>query len=292
MDETSLIKANALTDGNGGRVILWANDTTLFNGKIFAQGGEISGDGGFVETSGKKNLGVTTGYVNTLAPFGKAGDWLLDPTTITIISSGTGTLANAVCTGSGGSAGAVTITAATINAAGSNVILCASTSITQNSSQTISMSTSGVGITFQGDGATITTTLNGNITTKGGAVAFQSTSVVLGADLTIDTTDVGVTVPGASISFDSNSTLDGAHLLIFKSGTTGPVSFGANVGSTTPLKNLTFTGGSTITLGGNFTVDGSNPLTFPKPVILTTSPTIKSTNDSINPSSAVFPLKT
>ncbi|MBS0627255.1 MAG: filamentous hemagglutinin N-terminal domain-containing protein, partial [Verrucomicrobia bacterium] len=36
MDESSTILANALTKGNGGKVILWADETTIFNGSIEA----------------------------------------------------------------------------------------------------------------------------------------------------------------------------------------------------------------------------------------------------------------
>jgi hypothetical protein len=57
-------------------------------GRLSAQGGALSGDGGFIETSGK-NLTVTdTANINTLAPNGKTGLWLLDPVNWTIATSG------------------------------------------------------------------------------------------------------------------------------------------------------------------------------------------------------------
>src|SRR5581483_8980165 len=43
MDEKSIIYADAKSAGDGGRVILWADDTTLFDGDIFARGGTQSG---------------------------------------------------------------------------------------------------------------------------------------------------------------------------------------------------------------------------------------------------------
>ncbi len=82
------IKADALGNGNGGRVILWADKTTEFYGKISARGGMQEGDGGFVEVSGKINL-IYRGSVDTRAPEGKTGMLLLDPADITI-SDGTG----------------------------------------------------------------------------------------------------------------------------------------------------------------------------------------------------------
>ena len=88
MDNTSTIYADAKIAGDGGRVIVWADETTLFVGKIYARGGPESGNGGFVETSGKINLGTQEGHVNTSAPQGKYGDWLLDPNTISITLRG------------------------------------------------------------------------------------------------------------------------------------------------------------------------------------------------------------
>ncbi|MDO8264515.1 MAG: YDG domain-containing protein [Gallionella sp.] len=77
------VKADAITSGNGGKVIVWADDFTRFGGNISARGGAYSGDGGFVEVSGKHYLDFL-GIVNTLAPAGKAGTLLLDPSDITI----------------------------------------------------------------------------------------------------------------------------------------------------------------------------------------------------------------
>ena len=58
MDELSEIRADSLEKGNGGLVVLWSQDKTLFDGKIYAQGGTLSGDGGLVETSSKGNLNI------------------------------------------------------------------------------------------------------------------------------------------------------------------------------------------------------------------------------------------
>jgi filamentous hemagglutinin family protein len=83
------IKADATVAGDGGKVILWADDTTRAYGSIWARGGILGGDGGFVETSGHRYLDVNGIRVNTLAPLGTTGNWLLDPTDITI-THGTG----------------------------------------------------------------------------------------------------------------------------------------------------------------------------------------------------------
>lgn len=81
--DTATIKANAITDGDGGEVIVWADDTTRYYGDIEAEGGADSGDGGFVEVSGKEYLDFD-GEVSTVAPNGEDGTLLLDPTDIVI----------------------------------------------------------------------------------------------------------------------------------------------------------------------------------------------------------------
>lgn len=80
------LKANALDVGNGGRIILWADDATRAYGQIEARGGPNGGDGGFVETSGKQRLDFSA-RVDTSAPKGRAGTVLLDPDFI-VISNG------------------------------------------------------------------------------------------------------------------------------------------------------------------------------------------------------------
>ena len=72
------IAADAVIAGNGGKVIVWADDWTRFYGAVSARGGERAGDGGFVEVSGKHNLAFD-GNVVTNAPVGKQGTLLLDP---------------------------------------------------------------------------------------------------------------------------------------------------------------------------------------------------------------------
>jgi filamentous hemagglutinin family protein len=79
----AFITADATTQGNGGSVIVWADDHTAFAGDISAKGGRSGGNGGFVEVSGKQTL-TFEGRVDTSAPLGLTGTLLLDPTNITI----------------------------------------------------------------------------------------------------------------------------------------------------------------------------------------------------------------
>lgn len=80
------IKADALEQGDGGKVILWSDQKTRFEGQISAKGGVQGGNGGLVETSGKQVL-QALGQVDANAAKGKGGTWLLDPNNITISSA-------------------------------------------------------------------------------------------------------------------------------------------------------------------------------------------------------------
>lgn len=94
--EGASIRVNSAGVGNGGSVILWADDTNEFEGTVSAASFGMSGNGGFVEVSGKNTL-FFGGLVSTLSHGGSNGTLLLDPTNITI--SGAGTSANVVNTG-------------------------------------------------------------------------------------------------------------------------------------------------------------------------------------------------
>jgi CHAT domain-containing protein len=80
------INADGLNNGNGGKVIVWAEQATRAYGKISARGGALGGDGGFIETSGRQFLDVTQG-ADAGAANGSPGTWLLDPRNV-IISNG------------------------------------------------------------------------------------------------------------------------------------------------------------------------------------------------------------
>lgn len=75
------IKADALKQGDGGKVVVWANHATRFYGSISAQGGLLGGNGGFTEVSGKNFLDFA-GQVNLSAVNGDRGTLLLDPENI------------------------------------------------------------------------------------------------------------------------------------------------------------------------------------------------------------------
>jgi filamentous hemagglutinin family protein len=83
--QDAVINADAGASGDGGKVIVWADDTTRSYGAISARGGRNSGDGGFVETSGKSGLDVRRGP-DVRAPAGRPGTWLLDPVDLEVVA--------------------------------------------------------------------------------------------------------------------------------------------------------------------------------------------------------------
>ncbi|MBW4675696.1 MAG: filamentous hemagglutinin N-terminal domain-containing protein [Desmonostoc geniculatum HA4340-LM1] len=81
------INADAIDRGNGGRVVVWSDGSTKFYGSVSDRGGVNSGNGGFVEISGKQSLEYK-GLVDTSATNGNIGTLLLDPTNIEIVDAG------------------------------------------------------------------------------------------------------------------------------------------------------------------------------------------------------------
>jgi hypothetical protein len=83
MSADSSISADSITNGPGGTVVLWSNDSTRAYGSITARGGAQGGAGGLIETSGHW-LDVEGIRINARAPNGTNGMWLIDPADVTI----------------------------------------------------------------------------------------------------------------------------------------------------------------------------------------------------------------
>ncbi|ECH1725973.1 filamentous hemagglutinin N-terminal domain-containing protein, partial [Salmonella enterica] len=84
MDRNATVDVSATESGNGGTAVLWSDDYTNFRGAVLAKGGTRSGNGGRVETSSRNNLQIS-GVVDAASSAGKGGNWLIDPTDITIM---------------------------------------------------------------------------------------------------------------------------------------------------------------------------------------------------------------
>lgn len=130
------VYADALSSGNGGKVIVWSDGYTYFLGKILSRGGTFQGDGGLVETSGKGFLQFA-GYVDSTASNGESGLLLLDPKNLTIQATGSNNLdldGNQVSFDEPSDGSDSTISASVLVTAlnGSNITLQANSDITFN----------------------------------------------------------------------------------------------------------------------------------------------------------------
>ena len=112
-DGTVQINADARTSGDGGKIIFWADDETYFYGDIKARGGELAGNGGFAEVSGKEYLDFY-GWADLTAKNGTRGQLLLDPDNITIVSFDPASL-NAVMHLDGSDSSTMSLTGASVN---------------------------------------------------------------------------------------------------------------------------------------------------------------------------------
>jgi filamentous hemagglutinin family protein len=189
IDAATTINASATTSGNGGKVIVWADQATTFAGTIFARGGASAGDGGFVETSGHQQLNFN-GTVDTSAPNGARGTLLLDPQDVTIGSSGTwivsvANLQNAlasgnviVATGSGSGNGDITVAQSVNWNNASALTLSAYRNIAVNANLT---STGGGAVNLHADNTGIGT---GTVTFGNGATVSTSGAVSIFYDPT------------------------------------------------------------------------------------------------------------
>jgi trimeric autotransporter adhesin len=226
----SQIDTSGVSNSSAGNVVVWSDKDTIYGGSILAKGGEVNGDGGWVEVSGHENLSFT-GTVNTLAPNGTTGTLLLDPRDITVAAAGAATLMQ-VDEFSDTPGNDLTIASGTINSAPSNVILQANRDITV--SNAINMVNAGLGITMQA-GRDIS--VNAGISTNNGNISLTANdSTAIGANRTNATPgDITFTMAGANLSAGTGN----INLTVDPS-TANPF----NPGSITNVRNLTTTGGN------------------------------------------------
>jgi|GEM_PF-3071141 len=80
------VQSNALSNGNGGRIILYGENFAYGDtgASLEAKGGSLSGNGGFIDLSAKNSALLNGTYVDTSAQNGNRGTFLIDPTDLTI----------------------------------------------------------------------------------------------------------------------------------------------------------------------------------------------------------------
>ncbi|MCC7486515.1 MAG: autotransporter-associated beta strand repeat-containing protein [Burkholderiales bacterium] len=240
------IVADAKDAGDGGKVVVWADGGTRFQGSISARGGANGGDGGAVEVSGRKTLRFKGG-VDTRAPRGRAGSLLLDPANITVVdgagdgddadlldSSFSGTPSGAVGTVAGADVTPTVLFRSELEAiaATTSISLAATDSITIGDLAGNNLNLAqvpGHSVSFQA--GTFSMNPGDAITTAGGAVNITTTAggAAIGA----------IAANGGAVTFD----LAGASSVA-----------GAISGAGTSLAKL---GAGTLTLNGASTYSGT-----------------------------------
>jgi filamentous hemagglutinin family protein len=274
--QNSIITADSNINGKGGRVIIWADDATHFLGKISTRGGTAGGDGGFVEVSGKNFLDYR-GQVDALAPFGKVGTLLLDPTNIEVVAAAN---ANTLDLNDVNNAAAPDLPGGTrlsvdvLNNAAANIILQASNDLIF--SVPVNITNQGVGLAAD---AGNNITANQSITTNGGDVTLTAGRNILANTITTSSSPLGDpplnrsgavnliaggnittgTIDTSFTSFDSNGSQGGAVTLNAVGNlTTGIINAFSNNFAQASRGNTTSSGGLVNLAGRNISFDSIN----------------------------------
>jgi filamentous hemagglutinin family protein len=291
MESGALIDASATDNGDGGTVVLWSDihrdgGSTNFAGQILARGGAAGGNGGSVETSGHTLQVGATGRVDTSAPKGATGDWLIDPIDFSI-SAGTGaqttsgigadTLVTNLATNnvtistdaSTAGNGDININASVVSSSANNLTLKAHRHINHKAGVTVS--TAGGAVTYWADsdnnasgninflGAATINTGGGRLTMAGGADSGAGTpqgsavqiTTVDGGNLSFTTAGGDVLLKASIATVPADSWESSNDAMRFKGG----LSIDAGAGSitmegvssiTTQSKGISFTGVTTL----------------------------------------------
>ncbi len=236
VDKDTVIDASSRGKGDGGKVIICADDATRSYGNIEARGGNQGGDGGLVEVSGR-NLLDFQGMVDTSASTGMTGKLLLDSSEITIAEStfspGVGSLLDYATLNQLLDFNAVVVSAT------NDIVVDASAAITLGDGE-LTLNSSAGGISF------------GAATVSGGGILDLNFKTLL--DLSADPDFLAMTTVTAN---------GGGNGVIKGSGRTYTMDASiADAGSSdgitwTGVSNLIDTGAGTFIIGGAGSVSGS-----------------------------------
>jgi filamentous hemagglutinin family protein len=261
VDAKARAKADALVDGDGGKVIFWSDEATYFYGASSARGGEKGGDGGFTEVSG--DYLDFKGIADHQAPCGKWGELLLDPINITIsTSANSGNVAFAANAYQGTGATPCSPTPALINNADIQTNLGLGN---------VTISTNATNWAGCGDAGNITWNASSNITWSANTLLTLTANSSVTLNSSITNTNSGANFDCVSITANGNSSGTNSALVL-ASGTISTNS--GNIILSGALNNPTagstcnavyFNGGAISTVSGSISITASSPVvaTFP-----------------------------
>jgi filamentous hemagglutinin family protein len=223
----SVVSADAINQGNGGKVIVFSDQTASIHGILTARGGTAFGNGGLIETSGKQSLNLSS-IPNASAVNGSGGTWLIDPTNITIMNGG------------GGAIGTNMVDVANINAAlntGTNVTITTEIGGTE------------VGNITQNPDALINKTAGGDAT----LTLLAANDILLNAGITASSGRLNV-----NLNADADTSGLGALIITNAAiNTNGGNVLGSGRGSFASSNGVFLNNGDINTAGGNITLIGT-----------------------------------
>ncbi len=257
------ISADAASSGDGGKVIVWADENTRYHGTISATGGKQQGNGGRVEVSGKTGLEFD-GAVDVSAVAGDDGSILLDPDNITIQLSpppgaNDGEVTDGVVNFTDGPGnitdglGDFFISETALEGLLGSIELQALNNITINADVTLNLTnqTPGENFTLRAGGDIIA---RGSIITAGADVFFYAGDIGgTGSSTAAITINGMIDTNAGNLSLDTNAST--GSLTITGGGNVNTLTIGS-AGSLL-LTGGTFTLASDSSLDGNLTINGS-----------------------------------
>lgn len=262
------ILADALTQGDGGKVVLWSQEVTDFYGSISARGGFLGGNGGWVETSGLHGLNFN-GQVDASAPLGSAGTLLLDPMFLIVATGGAAYSNGSNNLYANNSAGTTTIDPTSIASVNANVILQANSDVIITNGWT--NTNAGRTLTINAGRSVL---INDNIATTNGAITITANDS--GATSADRATTSSGNPPGDTETTNGNITIasgktitsgTGGITLAMGSSTTSPFTPGSIGSSATPIATVS-TGTLTLTANsGGAYVSNTGSMTLAAPTL-------------------------
>ena len=261
--QSGSIIANAASDsaGKGGTVTVIAdlanpNSQTEISGSISARAGDLGGDGGFIDTSGS-HIRIADGTrIDTSAPRGNTGSWLIDPSDFIISAVNSGTIS------SGSPSGDISGATLTAALASSNVSILSSAGSTSSGSGNIYVNDT---VSWSANTLTMTAAkdiqVNAVMTASGTSVLALNPGTANGADaaVTYGTLKMGLGSSGflGRIDFGTRS---GTGILSIGGTSYTVLNSLGSAGSTTgtDLQGMQGTPSGSYALGANITATDTN----------------------------------
>ena len=251
VDADARLQADAIQSGDGGKVVVWADENTRFYGSLSARGGAASGNGGQAEVSGKQNL-VFAGSADLGASAGHSGNLLLDPLDILVSNTG-GVLPSVLDQFADFSGNVVTLSPTAMNNIKGDVTLQAERDIYFNDS--VALTTSGAALSATAGGSSFDAATGGHIylnqpiSTTGGAVTLRAVGVSGTGTISTQGGAVDIKTSGSTGYTAAISSAGGAVSLVSQTGSVSLGDVDAGSGSITVGTTTGSIGGGNLTAG-------------------------------------------